>query len=643
MKAEHIIDEVIRYCDDNSYQYAVLIDGEWGCGKTYFIQHELTEAIEKKQKEKEAPKSVKYVSLYGCKSVSEVQEAIVWTFADEAGCYAANKAAPDSSERSKRIVGNMLSSSKKIMNAIREKYLPETKLFEIATDWITMKSYIFVFDDLERCDCAINELFGFINGLVEHEGTKVILVANEKEITHKEVSSQKELQYLLVLNDRIQWEEERKQYPDNHLEKVTPDQMEHYRQMVFGDGHSDTKYESIKEKLIGITLRYTPDIKHIVEALVSNGDFSERQQKLLHGELDYFYDTMDCYNRHNLRTFQFFLSRVTHLLCWAERAPFDDEYRDWIYQFIVRDSFRCAIEFKANFIPPTDWRERVRYDSIRKAPAIKKYIETGELNDFELVADFQELIDECLVNAVQDDDPAILLYNQYYYHNQQWCDSMITRIMEKLGRDAYPSHSYFKLLIVLQRLVDLGFSEEILDKAYALMIQNAEASTKLTVINNEPIFHEDEAFKAKIRKRVNALNHTIEQRNDRAIKGSVSEILKDDNWAVKLGSKVSELKNRYYHNFCVFCKADVSEWIECITKSSPEQIDAFRGVLDDAYPISSMRACKNFEDIPVLREIGDGLTPEKAEDLIVKANLSWLQGQIQKITELYHDTNEDNC
>ena len=34
---------------------------------------------------------------------------------------------------------------------------------------------VLVFDDLERCDCPINEVFGFLNELVEHEKTKVIL------------------------------------------------------------------------------------------------------------------------------------------------------------------------------------------------------------------------------------------------------------------------------------------------------------------------------------------------------------------------------------------------------------------------------------------------------------------------------------
>ena len=58
-----------------------------------------------------------------------------------------------------------------------------------------MNNYIFVFDDLERCDCPINEVFGLINGLVEHEGTKVILVANEKEISQGVDDSNEALEY----------------------------------------------------------------------------------------------------------------------------------------------------------------------------------------------------------------------------------------------------------------------------------------------------------------------------------------------------------------------------------------------------------------------------------------------------------------
>ena len=35
---------------------------------------------------------------------------------------------------------------------------------------------------MERCDCSINEILGYINSFVEHEKMKVIIVANQEEI-----------------------------------------------------------------------------------------------------------------------------------------------------------------------------------------------------------------------------------------------------------------------------------------------------------------------------------------------------------------------------------------------------------------------------------------------------------------------------
>lgn len=42
-----ITEEILRYINDNTYRYAVVIDGEWGTGKTYFTKEFLIPAIEK--------------------------------------------------------------------------------------------------------------------------------------------------------------------------------------------------------------------------------------------------------------------------------------------------------------------------------------------------------------------------------------------------------------------------------------------------------------------------------------------------------------------------------------------------------------------------------------------------------------------
>lgn len=59
-------------------------------------------------------------------------------------------------------IGNILSTSKRVLNKAREKFLPDVNIFEFTSDWILMKDFIFTFDDLERCDCHINELLGVI-------------------------------------------------------------------------------------------------------------------------------------------------------------------------------------------------------------------------------------------------------------------------------------------------------------------------------------------------------------------------------------------------------------------------------------------------------------------------------------------------
>lgn len=38
MTEQQIKEEILRYIKDQTYNYAVLIDGEWGSGKTYFVK-----------------------------------------------------------------------------------------------------------------------------------------------------------------------------------------------------------------------------------------------------------------------------------------------------------------------------------------------------------------------------------------------------------------------------------------------------------------------------------------------------------------------------------------------------------------------------------------------------------------------------
>lgn len=186
----------------------------------------------------------------------------------------------------------------------------------MTSDWLSMKSYIFIFDDIERCDCPINELFGFINGLVEHEGAKVILVAYEKEISTQEKIVQKELQYSVVLNDKIKWpiKDTGTLYRHNDTEnKMNIEVLEERRKILFPSEEVDAEYERIREKLIGVKLSYKPDIKKIMKILINESDTDCHLKENLLDNMDSFYLVMETYIHHNLRTFQFFYQR--YVIC----------------------------------------------------------------------------------------------------------------------------------------------------------------------------------------------------------------------------------------------------------------------------------------------------------------------------------------
>lgn len=156
--SKHIEEYLNFYIELIKPGYAVMIDGEWGSGKTWFIE----------QYRKNCPRwKFLYVSLYGASSIAEVEDRIF--------------------KQSHPILASLGTIFKVIIAGI-QSYIPLSltksdvpKLFT-GTD-----GKILIFDDLERCDPDFQDkLFGYINSLVEHGGDKVVLLAYKDKIPNFE-------------------------------------------------------------------------------------------------------------------------------------------------------------------------------------------------------------------------------------------------------------------------------------------------------------------------------------------------------------------------------------------------------------------------------------------------------------------------
>lgn len=154
---------------DITPEYAVMLRGKWGSGKTWFIKDYI---------EKKGGKDFLYVSLYGIVSYNEIEDAFF------------QQLHPVLSSKGMKLAGKILKGLIKTTIKVDldsdgkedigvSSGIPDINLPEYMKN---IDNKIIVFDDLERCSIAIPSIMGYINQFVEYNGLKVIILANETEI-----------------------------------------------------------------------------------------------------------------------------------------------------------------------------------------------------------------------------------------------------------------------------------------------------------------------------------------------------------------------------------------------------------------------------------------------------------------------------
>lgn len=180
---DKLINIVTDYLLEDRYTQAILIDGKWGTGKTFFVKEKLIPTLKNDSSLKYT--NIYYLSLYDIKDLNELTNKIYLTlfenffknkFGEKRGKNITNKL--NLFSKAINIGLNALNNSNILGFNITKDDLPK---FE---DLIDLKNISLFLDDVERCKIDINELLSFINTLTEQNNIKVVLIANEEEINY---------------------------------------------------------------------------------------------------------------------------------------------------------------------------------------------------------------------------------------------------------------------------------------------------------------------------------------------------------------------------------------------------------------------------------------------------------------------------
>jgi hypothetical protein len=161
------------YCDKtNRHDYAILLNGTWGSGKTYFIKKTLREINQKHL----------YVSLYGITSTEQIDDAFFRQMHPVLSSKGMRFAAAVGKGLFKTALKIDFDGDGKEDGSVSSS-LPDVDLRDYFSD---PDESLIVFDDLERCSMSVSDVLGYINSFVEHDGFKSIIIANESEIFKKD-------------------------------------------------------------------------------------------------------------------------------------------------------------------------------------------------------------------------------------------------------------------------------------------------------------------------------------------------------------------------------------------------------------------------------------------------------------------------
>lgn len=636
------------YITDDRYNQAILIDGYWGCGKTCFAKGELTQYINEilakkkanKRRSKKNEEFVIYVSLYGMQNCDEIDSMLATQL------WASKKFI------TKHGVGAIRWLWKQGANVF-EHYVGVNLRKDILKSTKSLKEFVLIFDDLERCNIQINEVLGYINRMVEHDQQKVIIVANESEIGKQQGSNNLDSRITLILNEKVKLNEEKalsnttkeeyvKRLNNNkktRLSEYTPDDLLYLSEQLSFD---DVRYKQIKEKAIGLTIKYEPSLTNLFDELLAKFSKKEESKKIITKCKS---DIIDLFNKKchsNLRTFIFAIIVFEKIHEYIETLNVISEYLEDVLKDILTYCFFITICLKnGENIDPVDYKYGERYmdeQSWFKGKLIKyRFVDKFVMHHFLDKFEIKETV-EYDVNYRKENDIAFLKGENWFYSDDSSIEQKLKQLINDLSNNVIKTTYYAQIIHILGEMEKYDIFSDKVNEAFVLMKKNAESHSSYLDGEQSNYIHAyfDNEKSIEI---WTELTDIFKENFNKANQSSLETLFSDiDKWGTG------------FYNYCINTKREqgivrnffkmlpLDKIIEAIRNSNAANIHEFRSGLKSIY---SMRNMKDFftEDLMPLKDFRQKIDniAFKNSPMLCKMALGLLKNEIDNIIKVLSD------
>lgn len=637
MYSEEIENVIAEYLNDSKAEYAVMIDGEWGSGKTYFLTHSLMRIVQTVDIGKNIIRKYAYVSLYGTKSIEEISKEIVFQFFGKK-----NKKKVETADAILETASNILTASLGAVN------IDASKIKDTLAE-IDINNWIICFDDLERCCLPVNDILGYMNRLVEHNKCKVIVLANEKEIGKINLNQRLEDKYQVVLSGRrlllSKGEESGSSNLDDGIDVVN---LQKETKNLFNE---DILYQSIREKVIGLTIKYEPQMDRVYDSIVSGysdgGKFKKYLEQNKDTILKYFEDE-ECYN---LRTLIFTIGSIKKVFDVMVSKKYDTiKHFDKIMESFQKYIVLLTIYYKnGGKIRDLNLETEIGYVHLgqsifnltRGYKVLEKYCTTLSFSEEEfsrvVSALRQEYEEEEKKRKKLKLNQATAYSDLAYWWEKEDEDvkKSISQLRAEVKEDKYPFNSYQGIIGQLMVLEYWKYNIGDMDALIDDMNQNIENSKEVVDIERHSFSFEDSpALKEKYDEYVDRLKLKAGNVNQMIKASEVSQYMNSENWAEELLNYCDKHYNEFIARYAFIDLLDAELFLEKVQCASVKELRLIKDIFKKVYGSFNINEffVNDIDAIKAYREKINQITFEGINKPLAKDSLiSYLDDVIKRL------------
>mgnify|MGYP001835359885 CR=1 FL=1 len=590
-----------NYLENDNTKSAVMLTASWGAGKSYYIREELVPFVKEKLN-----KMCVCVSLYGLKNIDEVSKALYLEV--RFGKFDKN----NEKHTTTKVIGKTIVKGVASFFGINLD-MDDSSLQELY-DSVDLSGKLIILEDIERSGIDIIQILGYVSNLVEQDGVKVLLVANEQEFLPRELPKDNN-----TVNGKIQ------EAIDTITDREIPLTVK------------AKEYLRKKEKTVNDTILFETNKHDALKNIISSYFENKVAQCLLEEiYINTIIDTMKEVESDNLRAVLYACQKTLDIITIC-RNELDCDFIKSMFGGII--AYACRLKKGEN----------VKWESDITSPAnlgtamfplyrvCYQYMNSHYLYLDELIQTQDSYLRQKKLKEVENDfNKYFCVLRNYYYNSEEDVSKAVTHIKNLLSvKDSVSFSEYGALANYLIAVRDCISNTLDVDECKRLMLKNISeydvdpsAESDIMYSNGIALDTEEQAnelatFKEKLIYEINTKKERIFQNN--SIDDMKKFIIYADSNKSKFTGKGGFLK-----------EIDIDDFIDSLKKCNAKTIsDVHRIFLEIYAPVNIGEFMSADLDnlvilkskLEVLRDSFDGY------DKIQKKQIGWFIGNLENIIQ----------